>query len=136
MKLLNLRKNFLCQGENIVIVTRFKMFTFSALHQSFLSQKLLPVNVIFFIILSATCLLDTRLAALLIGSDCVIVPFRASRLCPCFYRILQRQVSKEVIDGGSVHAWLDLTSEIKIYFFGFILGQMCLFRAPHIFILN
>uniref|UniRef100_A0A8C7K2X8 ATP-binding cassette, sub-family H, member 1 n=1 Tax=Oncorhynchus kisutch TaxID=8019 RepID=A0A8C7K2X8_ONCKI len=30
-------------------------------------------------------------------------------------RMIQRQVSKEVVDGGSVHVWLDLTSNVIIH---------------------
>lgn len=30
----------------------------------------------------------------------------------CLCRMMQRHVSKEVIDGGSVHVWLDLTSTL------------------------
>lgn len=28
--------------------------------------------------------------------------------------MIQRQVSREVVEGGSVHVWLDLTSKIQI----------------------
>lgn len=31
----------------------------------------------------------------------------------CGSRMIQRQVSREVVDGGSVHVWLDLTSKIE-----------------------
>lgn len=30
-----------------------------------------------------------------------------------FYRMIQRQVSREVVDGGSVHVWLDFTSKMQ-----------------------
>lgn len=33
--------------------------------------------------------------------------------CPCFNRMVERQVSREVVDGGSAHVWLDLTSMMK-----------------------
>lgn len=43
------------------------------------------------------------------------VRFFISWLCPHLYRMLQRQVSREVVDGGSVHVWLDLTSKIQSF---------------------
>lgn len=57
-------------------------------------------------------------------------------VCPWFSRILQRQVSKEVIDGGSVHVWLDLTSEMQTSFLFFlrILCSVFSFHALHILI--
>lgn len=30
-----------------------------------------------------------------------------------FYRMIQPQVSRDVVDGGSVHVWLDLTSKMQ-----------------------
>lgn len=35
------------------------------------------------------------------------------RTCPCFNRMIERQVSREVVDGGSAHVWLDFTSKMK-----------------------
>lgn len=30
-----------------------------------------------------------------------------------FYRMIQRQVARDVVDGGSVHVWLDFTSKMQ-----------------------
>lgn len=30
-----------------------------------------------------------------------------------FYRMIQPQTSRDVVDGGSVHVWLDLTSKMQ-----------------------
>uniref|UniRef100_A0A8C6Q110 ATP-binding cassette, sub-family H, member 1 n=1 Tax=Nothobranchius furzeri TaxID=105023 RepID=A0A8C6Q110_NOTFU len=47
----------------------------------------------------------------LITSQCYRCVFQILTLFLGFiFRVLQRQVSKEVVDGGSVHVWLDLTN--------------------------
>lgn len=33
----------------------------------------------------------------------------------CVCRMLQPRVSRDVIEGGSVHVWLDLTSEFYLF---------------------
>lgn len=48
-----------------------------------------------------------------------------SQLRTCFHRMMQRQVSREVVDGGSVHVWLDHTSKKELPESGWFYWNRC-----------